>query len=150
MLKACHKNGEQMKKQVNITKVAGNIIHADFRRGEQKHPAMAELLRSSDDTDMAIGYHWERKEYAKAVELAQKGNAGAVKTICDDGILHLHRLLGHIRRDRKIGFQGRRIFIGTVYGELAKLHGARGNSGAAEAFQHLSKAALGRDATCKE
>lgn len=150
MFKAWHKKDEQMKKPVYITKVAGNIIHADFRSGEEKHPAMAELLRSSDDTDMAIGYHWERKEYAKAAVLAQESHTGVVKTICDDGITHLHRLLGHIRRDRKIGFQSRRVLIGTVYGELAKLHGANGNNGAADAFQRLSKAALGGSATGKE
>jgi len=132
-----------MQKQTGNRKV-DNVIHVDFRGEKEKHPIMVELSGSRSDTDMTIAYYWEKKEYAKAAMLAQENHPKVSDIICTEGIMHFHRLLSHIRRDRDNDFQSRHVSMGTAFKELAKLHGTKGNHGAAESYRRLSKAALDR------
>jgi len=132
-----------MQKQIE-NKKTDNVIRVNFRGDKEQHPVMAELSGSRSDTEMTIAYYWEKKEYAKAAMLAQEAHHKVRDIICNDGIMHYHRLLSHLRRDRDNDFQSRHISMGTVYRELAMLHGTKGNHGAAESYKLLSKAALDR------
>ena len=132
-----------MQKQIHDKKT-DNVIHVNFRDGKEKHPVMAELSGSMIDTEMTIAYYWEKKEYAKAAMLAHEKHPKVKEIICNDGIMHYHRLLSHIRRDKDNDFNSRHVSMGTVYQELAELHGTKGNHGAAESYRRLSKAALDR------
>lgn len=132
-----------MQKQID-NKKADNVIHVNFRNENDKHPVMEELSGSRSDTEMTIAYYWEKKEYAKAAMLAQADHPEVRDIICTEGIMHYHRLLSHIRRDRDTDFQSRHVSMGTVYRELANLHGTKGNHGAAESYKRLSKAAIDR------
>ena len=133
-----------MQKQID-NNAAGNIIYVNFRDEKEAHQTLSKLLRSSDPTEMTIGYYWEKGAYLKAANLAHESDKPEiVKEICNDGIMHYHRLLSHIRRKGDDGMQSRHVSIGTVYGELAKIHGTKGNYGAAESYRRLSEAALDR------
>lgn len=133
-----------MQKQIE-NNMNGNIIYVNFRDEKDAHQTLLELLRSSDSTDMTIGYHWEKRDYLKAASLAHESDKHkVVKEICNDGIMHYHRLLSHIRRKGEEGLQSRHVSIGEVYDKLSKLHRIKGNDGAAESYLLLSKAALDR------
>ena len=133
-----------MQKQIDNSKT-GNVIYVNFRDEKEAHQTLLELLRSSDSTDMTIGYHWEKREYQKAASLAHASDKhNIVKEICNDGIMHYHRLLSHIRRKGDDGSQSRHVSIGEVYEKLSRLHRIKGNDGAAESYRRLSKAALDR------
>ena len=133
-----------MQKQIGSNKT-GNVIYVNFRDEKEAHKTLLELLRSSDPTEMTIGYYWEKREYLKAASLGHESDKHkVVKEICNDGIMHYHRLLSHIRRKGDYGSQSRHVSIGEVYEKLSRLHRIKGNDGAAESYRRLSKAALER------